>query len=155
MFLLELLNTAGQVNIVDAQHDRFRATVDLGPQDQLTVYIEENGDDIWEVAFARGKPGRQGNFNMTGQGNASQVLASVIEVMKEFVRKYHPRTITFTSNKSEESRTSIYGKLIARYAAMFGYKAASEPVTADAAQPKASQQSDVPVRHDRFFLVPA
>ena len=64
-----------------------------------------------EVAFSRG-----GNYEVTGKGDASKVLGTVVNEI--FLQKYKPDSVVFSAK--EGSRASLYASMIKRIAR--GYK---------------------------------
>jgi hypothetical protein len=89
-------------------------------------YIQPQ-DEGWDMDFTRG-----GSTALTGGGKATQVFATVMDGFKRFVKRYAPKTVSFTAAKSEVnaktysyssgSRVKLYNLLIKRYAAQAGYR---------------------------------
>jgi len=78
-------------------------------------------DNIWEFAFeaeytkpmAGTKTGvRQRSFKLTKSGHEFQLFATVIQVLKEFILKIKPNVISWTADKTEESRVSLYSTML-------------------------------------------
>jgi hypothetical protein len=85
-------------------HDADGRTIDIlfapaGPTGQLI-----------EVVFKRG-----GSYDMTGKGDASRVLATVLNAINIYVTKYKPLYIAFSA-KSTGGRASAYAAMIKRAA---------------------------------------
>ena len=83
-----------------------------------------NGDDVWEVDFYRNN--RQ---DVTGEGDAQRIFATVLNAIQKFVKKYKPEHLKFLADKdvrsgrNGESRTKLYDRLVQRYARAWGYRA--------------------------------
>ena len=104
---------------------------------EVDVLFKENeiSDDesYWTVNFER-----NGDTRVTGEGDAMRIFATVIEVIKDFVKKEKPQEMVFSAEKpawrmnlhhmdpkrSKEmgSREKLYKKLVQRYAGRMGYK---------------------------------
>jgi hypothetical protein len=67
---------------------------------QNEFYQEE-----WTLSFAMWQRGMR-DYEMTGTGSAFKVFATVIDILKDFLRIINPYIISFSS--SEKSRTSLY-----------------------------------------------
>ena len=104
---------------------------------EVDVLFKENqiSDDesSWTVNFER-----NGDTRATGEGDAMRIFATVIEVVKDFVKKEKPQEMVFSAEKpawrmnllhtdprrSKEmgSREKLYKRLVQRYAGRMGYK---------------------------------
>tara|TARA_R110000782_G_scaffold11744_3_gene35481 strand:+ start:11897 stop:12769 length:873 start_codon:yes stop_codon:yes gene_type:complete len=85
-------------------HDADGRTIDIsftpsGPTEQVI-----------EVVFSRG-----GSYDMTGKGDASRVLATVLNAINIYVTKYRPLYIAFSA-KSTGGRASAYAAMVKRAA---------------------------------------
>ena len=76
----------------------------------------------------------EGNTELTGEGNAAEVLNTALFFIKTIATKYNPVTITFHAlkkvgedNKESGSRGGVYEKLLLRFAVQNGY----EPLKSD------------------------
>ena len=104
---------------------------------EVDVIFKENeiSDDesYWAVSFERNM--RQ---DMTGEGDAMRIFATVIDIIKDFSKKEKPQSLVFSAEKpawrvslphdhpkrSKEmgSREKLYKRLVQRYAGRMGYK---------------------------------
>jgi hypothetical protein len=57
-----------------------------------------------------------------GTGDAFKILATVLDFVKLVVNRYEPVKILLKSKSDENSRTSLYLKLVNKYASSLGYK---------------------------------
>ena len=99
------------------------ATLDDGTH--LSVMFSEREDDHWRVEFYRNN-----SQQVTGQGDAHRVFATVLAAIAEFVKKQQPRGLSFAAVKGDEdddstqdqlSRIKLYDRLVQRYAQSVGY----------------------------------
>lgn len=76
-------------------------------------------------------------YRLGGTGHEMQVLSTVIDVIKNFLRVIRPQRLTFYGKKDSESRQKIYQRLLQRAVQQFpDYTASSfRPVTAKFAEP--------------------
>ena len=103
----------------------------------IMVKFEENEisdeESSWAASFER-----EGRLDVTGEGDAMRIFATVIEVIKTFTKKVKPDEVRFSAEKpawraslpkdhpkrTKElgSREKLYKKLVQRYAGRMGYK---------------------------------
>lgn len=96
--------TSAHGNVRIGQHD---VTID--------VTFADMGNKIVNIEFMVG-----GSFELTGKGGASQVFATVIEAVKQFVKDTPGiKTITFTAE--EQSRAKMYDTITKRVAKQLGW----------------------------------
>ena len=90
-------------------------------------------DKTWMVEFYRNN-----SQEVTGEGDAQKVFATVLTAIQQFITKYKPLKIYFSASKlldpsinygpddvvpNPESRAKLYDRLIQRYAKAWGYRA--------------------------------
>lgn len=79
-------------------------------------------DDEWQVEFYRNN-----SQDVTGEGDAQRVFATVLTAIQQFIEKEDPERIRFSATKEDdtgnrnESRSSLYTRLVKRYASQWGY----------------------------------
>lgn len=80
------------------------------------AYAEIGHPGYWNVEFSnatRGRPmGRYAKFGLTGTGNSAEVMSTIADIMREFLKKYKVTTLLFTAD--EPSRKSLYFRMIKR-----------------------------------------
>ena len=117
---------------------------------EVTVYFEgmewSDVEMSWGVKFQRTNPKRpHASLGETGEGDAMRIFATVIEIIKEFVKKEKPQELNFAAHKPEwmtdlphghpdkkkemTSREKLYKRLVQRYAGRMGYKYSTETDT--------------------------
>lgn len=74
-------------------------------------------DDAWEVFFELIDEEGYGSMDVTNSGDEYAVFATVIEIMKEFVKLYDPDKITFSAQ--EENRRGLYIRMFRKYASQY------------------------------------
>ena len=102
----------------------YHALAFLDDGSPLDIEFGNQGNNEWHVKFDR-------NYSMrvTGEGNQQRVFATVVNAVKQFVKKRKPQKIIFSATKNvapgqkSNSRSSLYSSLIARYATALGYTA--------------------------------
>jgi GNAT superfamily N-acetyltransferase len=93
----------------------------------LSIMFNNQGDDEWQVEFYRNN-----SQEVTGEGDAQRVFATVLTSMQKFIKKYKPWRLTFSANKdvqpgqNSESRAKLYNRLVQRYSQAWGYEEYSE-----------------------------
>lgn len=85
----------------------------------LEIKFDRSDSEDWHVEFKR-----DDSMQKTGQGDAQRIFATVLEAIKQFIKKYDPDEISFSSLKHQDetgSRESLYNTLVKKYAAGLGY----------------------------------
>ena len=82
------------------------------------AFTDSSTPGSWEVEFknkTRDKPmGRTAKFGLTGTGNAAEVMATVSDIMREFLQQYKGSVNAITFTADEESRKSLYMRMVKR-----------------------------------------
>jgi hypothetical protein len=111
----------------EANKNRIKAIATLNDGSNLIIRIDNDDEGNWQVVFDRND-----DFGVTGGGDAQRIFATVLTAIKQFVKKYKPKSITFSASKdvdptsaNPESRTKLYDRLVQRYAGSIGYKSHS------------------------------
>jgi hypothetical protein len=71
---------------------------------------------------------RNNSQEVTGEGDAQRVFATVLAAIQQFLKQEQPANITFSAVKEDDpagSRSKLYNKLVQRYARMWRYQARS------------------------------
>jgi len=66
-------------------------------------------------------------YDMTGEGDAMRIMATVLDIMKSVIKKHEPITVTFSADKGDRGieksgRAGAYGAIVKRFAGKAGYK---------------------------------
>ena len=72
------------------------------------------------------------SYDMTGEGDATRILATVLDIIKSIIKKHEPTTLFFSADKSQDKsdrsgrektgRAGAYGAIVKRFAGKMGYK---------------------------------
>jgi 8-oxo-dGTP pyrophosphatase MutT (NUDIX family)/GNAT superfamily N-acetyltransferase len=87
-------------------------------------FDQETKEEAWSVEFYRNN-----SQEVTGEGDAQRVFATVLSAIQTFIKKYTPNRITFSASKEVEqgqnaqSRARLYDSLVQRYARAWGFRA--------------------------------
>ena len=80
-------------------------------------------EEAWSVEFFRNN-----SQEVTGEGDAQRVFATVLSAIQTFIKKYKPNRVIFSASKEVEpgqntqSRARLYDSLVQRYARTWGFK---------------------------------
>jgi hypothetical protein len=101
------------------QNGDWHATADLDDGSELVVLFMAQGDNQWMVEFERDE-----NMEITGEGDAPRVFATVLTAMRQFIAKRKPAMLNFSAEKEDDptgSRARLYDRMIQRYVTGPGY----------------------------------
>ena len=108
----------------DESHD---ALVKLPDGSNLSIMFSMDygayGDEEWAVEFWRNN-----SQDVTGEGDAQRIFATVLSAIQHFIEEHDPEEIEFTAQKDTDSgeknlsRSSLYTRLVKRYANSWGYR---------------------------------
>jgi hypothetical protein len=85
---------------------------------------DDDGNEIIQVEFYRNN-----SQEVTGEGDAMRIFATVLTAIQQYVKKYKPARLSFSASKqveqgqNAESRAKLYDRLVQRYARTWGYRA--------------------------------
>ena len=94
----------------------------------IDVYFESDKEEEpnYTISFDR-----DGSTSVTGEGDAMRVFATVIAIIKDFVKKRDPKLMGFSAFKDvfasstapgKGSREKLYDRMLKKYAGSMGYK---------------------------------
>lgn len=84
----------------------------------------QDKEEAWSVEFFRNN-----SQEVTGEGDAQRVFATVLSAIQTFIKKYKPNRVIFSASKEVEqgqnaqSRARLYDSLVQRYARTWGFRA--------------------------------
>ena len=71
-------------------------------------------------------------YRMTGEGDATRILATVLDIIKSIIKKHEPTTLFFSADKAQDKsdrsgrektgRAGAYGAIVKRFSSKMGYK---------------------------------
>jgi pyrimidine deaminase RibD-like protein len=85
-------------------------------------YSQDTKEEAWSVEFFRNN-----SQEVTGEGDAQRVFATVLGAIQTFIKKYKPNKVYFSASKevedgqNSESRAKLYDSLVQRYARTWGF----------------------------------
>jgi len=125
-----------------SEYDAYDAYTKLDDGSNLSISFELESagptgeDEAWHVSFWRNY-----SLELTGEGDAQRIFATVLTAIQKFIRKENPERVTFNASKqvgagqNSQSRARLYDRMVQRYASSWGYqvhrKDAGEVVTYD------------------------
>lgn len=69
----------------------------------------------WTLAFRlRGQDEYEKTFGMTGTGNSTEVISTVIDITRSFLKEYGDKVLELRFASEGDSRTSLYAKMVKR-----------------------------------------
>ncbi len=105
-FFTEALNRPYPAVLQKIKSDEYRATFKLDDGGELNLDIngDEHIDDYdhldWEINFQR-----NGDQSVTGEGDALRIFATVMKLIKDFVKKEKPKYMSVSAAKDKRSKT--------------------------------------------------
>jgi predicted chitinase len=84
----------------------------------------DEGEESVQVEFYRNN-----SQEVTGEGDAQRVFATVLTAIQQYIKKHNPLKLTFSASKdvdpdqNSESRAKLYDRLVQRYSRTWGYRA--------------------------------
>ena len=80
------------------------------------VFHAYGTDGVWEVEFKRhgAKLDRANKFGLTGTGNSAEVMSTVVDIIREFLKQYQNKIETLKFSAEEDSRQSLYARMAQR-----------------------------------------
>lgn len=128
-----------------SDHGDYDALATLSDGTYLSIMFEHTTPYEVNVSFWRNN-----SLEVTGEGDAQRVFATVLTAIQEFLKIEQPANISFSASKEVEpgqnsqSRAKLYNRLVQRYAAAWGYDARSfdhgDQVTYELSRQSESQQ---------------
>jgi pyrimidine deaminase RibD-like protein/nicotinamide mononucleotide adenylyltransferase/GNAT superfamily N-acetyltransferase len=131
------------------QNGDWHATADLDDGSELIVLFMSQGDNNWMVEFERDE-----NMDITGEGDAPRVFATVLTAMRQFIAKRKPARLNFSADKEDDptgSRARLYDRMVQRYITGTGYDLTREDVPGGATYTLTKQQQGVAEGFDQPY----
>ena len=122
--LAESFNQPYPVKVIQSPgSDDYKAALRLPDGTGMEILFTEHGG-IWDMEFYRG-----GTQDVTGEGDAFRIFATMMEAVRQFIRMEKPGAVSFTATKDvpegqdPESRAKLYTRMVERFADSLGYNA--------------------------------
>jgi len=120
MFISELFDKPYKAKWEKSDYGDYDALVTLPDGKPLSIMFNHEGDGEYQIEFYRNN-----SQEITGEGDAQRIFATVLTAIEKFIKKRHPERIRFSATKDNgddnQSRTKLYNRLVQRYAASWGY----------------------------------
>lgn len=100
----------------------YDALAKLADGTNLSIMFNNEGDDEYQIEFHRNN-----SQEVTAEGDAQRVFATVLNAIQEFLKKEQPYHLIFSASKEVEpgqnsqSRAKLYDRMVQRYANAWGY----------------------------------
>lgn len=130
------------------QNGDWHATADLDDGSELIVLFMSQGDNQWMVEFERDE-----NMEITGEGDAPRVFATVLTAMRQFIAKRKPAMLNFSAEKEDDptgSRARLYDRMVQRYITGTGYNLTRQDYPGGATYTLTRTQQDVAEDAENF-----
>lgn len=123
-FLTEAFDQPYPLQWERSEYGDVDANAKLPDGNYLNIMFNSEGDDEWQVEFHRNN-----SQEVTGEGDAQRIFATVLAAIQQFIQKEQPWRIIFSASKdnwekqqqNSESRAKLYNRLVQRYARAWGY----------------------------------
>ena len=104
--LEEAFNRPYRYNLKRVNPTYYMGDFDLPDKGKIVMFIEghewSDTESSWSIKFQRHHPSRpHGSLGETGEGDAMRIFATVIAMVKEFVKKEKPQELNFAAHKPE------------------------------------------------------
>jgi GNAT superfamily N-acetyltransferase len=120
----EVFNTPYKTKTEKSESGSYDVLAKLPDGTNLSIMFNNEGNDEWQVEFYRNN-----SQEVTGEGDAQRIFATVLNAIQKFIKKHKPQQLTFSATKdvepdqNSESRAKLYNRLVDRYATSWGYDA--------------------------------
>lgn len=114
MKLFELFDKTDDLGHVVSLSEEFHAFKIIGGR-KIRFTAGQVKKNQWEVEFAEESESKT-THSMTGKGHEFEVMSFVMSCFKRFIEKYAPQQILFSAKSDDESRVSLYRKMLKRFA---------------------------------------
>lgn len=121
MQLTELFNNAFNYELERKDSGSWKAIFFTTNNSRVLVSFDESSTEVkaFDVDFRRGAPGAT-TYEITGEGDAIRIFSTVIEIIRDFVKRENPNIVTF--NAKEPSRKKLYARLATKICPLIGFK---------------------------------
>ena len=120
LFLNEAFDQPYPVKWEKGEFGDYDALATLGDGTYLSIMFNREEDGEYQIEFHRNH-----SQDITGEGDAQRVFATVLGAIQQFIKKQHPERVRFSATKDDEggnpSRSKLYDRLVQRYANSWGY----------------------------------
>jgi hypothetical protein len=121
-FIAEAFDQPYKMKWEKSDYGDIDALVTLPDGTYLTIMFEHTTPYEVNISFWRNN-----SLDVTGEGDAQRIFATVLAAIQKFLTKEQPANISFSASKevepgqNSESRAKLYNRMVNRYAAAWGY----------------------------------
>jgi effector-binding domain-containing protein len=121
-FIAEAFDQPYKMKWEKSDYGDIDALVTLPDGTYLTIMFEHTTPYEVNISFWRNN-----SLDVTGEGDAQRIFATVLAAIQKFLTKEQPANISFSASKevepgqNSESRAKLYNRMVQRYAAAWGY----------------------------------
>ena len=129
-------------------HGDYDAYAELDDGTGLEIAFLDQQHNSWMVDFFR-----DNSTEITGEGDAYRVFATVLTAIREFIVKQKPDKLNFSAEKQDDprgSRASLYDRMIQRYISGTGYNLTRQNYPDGATYTLTKAQQDVAEDAENF-----
>jgi hypothetical protein len=109
----EIFTSSAEVTVVKAKPNLF-ATRSAVLNNRVVIFMAAQDEPTtWTIDFHEKGP-KGVTYKKSGSGKEVEVFNFIIKSVQEFVNRYQPENVSFTSDKSDENRTDLYRRMVAR-----------------------------------------
>lgn len=116
-FLTELFTGSKNWKWVRNNPNEVMARFEIGgvPYKFIATCEDIDGEGPWEVEFANNLgTSREERFGTTGTGNSAEVMSTVVDIMREFLKKHQHNITELVFSAKESSRKGLYARMVQR-----------------------------------------
>jgi hypothetical protein len=116
-FLVELFAGKKDWKWVRNNPNEVMARFEVGgiPYKFLASCEDIDGEGPWEVEFANSLGNsKEERFGTTGTGNSAEVMSTVVDIMREFLKKHQHNITELVFSAKESSRKGLYARMVQR-----------------------------------------
>jgi hypothetical protein len=127
-FILEAFDQPYPLRWEKGDHGDVDALATLSDGTYLSIMFNnqqgDEGEEVVQVEFYRNN-----SQEVTGEGDAMRVFATVLTAIQQYIKKYKPARLSFSARKeveqdqNSESRSKLYDRMVQRYSKSWGYRA--------------------------------
>ena len=117
--LTEAFNQPYKLKWEKSDYGDYDALAKLDDGTHLSIMFNNEYKKNWMVEFYRNN-----SQQVTGEGDAQRIFATVLHAIGQFIKKKKPTSIFFSAVKEDDptgSRAKLYDRLVQRYAGSLGY----------------------------------
>ena len=119
--LLEVFDKPYSWNQIKNDSDWKRYTFKTESDVIYAVRIEEGVHGVWDISFVA-QVGNKSTIYRTNTGDSVRVFATVMDILKSFLKTTYVKKIIFTADTTDgSSRSRLYTALVNRYASEAGF----------------------------------